>query len=70
MARQDQADSMRPRSDTLYKLEQLRALRQRSKRDGGIQIAWLKACELVGIDPKTVRRHDPELRRRWDDWEF
>lgn len=66
----DGRHSARPHADTLYKIEQLRALRQQHKRGGRVRLSWIVACQMIGIDPKTVRRHDPELRKRWDDWEY
>ena len=58
------ASARGPNADTRMKLEKLRELREkmRSKRP-----RWIKACEQVGIEPRTAARHAAELREHWDD---
>jgi hypothetical protein len=52
--------------DTDMKLAKLQDLRLDAIRDR-IRLAWTKACEQVGIDPKTARKHAPDLRSHWYD---
>jgi hypothetical protein len=52
------------------KLEQLRKLRSEHKRNGMVSIGRTTACELVGIDTRTVRAHDPDLYEHWYFLEF
>lgn len=56
-----------PNPATLAKLDRLRVLRRDSIRNGRVLASWTAACRQVGIDPKTARKHDPELRAHWDD---
>lgn len=56
-----------PNPATLAKLDRLRVLRRDSIRNGRVLASWTAACRQVGIDPKTARKHDPELRANWDD---
>jgi hypothetical protein len=59
---------------TQTKLAALREIRQQAKmnsRDGRrVTIGRVAACTQAEIDPKTVRKHDPELWARWDDWGY
>ncbi len=52
---------------TAEKLDRLRALRRNNLKANRVDIAFTTACNQAAIDPKTVREHAPELRRRWDD---
>jgi hypothetical protein len=56
-----------PRDDTMLKLECLRQLREENKYSGKINKGWIIACQEIGIDPETVKKHDPELRKHWYD---
>lgn len=56
-----------PNPATLAKLDRLRVMRRDSIRNGRVLASWTAACRQVGIDPKTARKHDPELRAHWDD---
>lgn len=56
-----------PNLDTTWKLEELRKLRAEYLSPESVNIGWMIACERVGIRPETVKAHDPELRKRWDD---
>ena len=52
--------------DTEGKLERLRELRRDAiKRH--VKLTWTAACTLAGIDPKTAKKHAPELRGHWTD---
>jgi hypothetical protein len=52
---------------TAEKLDRLRALRHDRLKASRVDIGFTTACNQIGIDPKTVLEHEPELRRRWDD---
>jgi hypothetical protein len=52
---------------TAEKLDRLRVLRRNNLKANRVDIAFTTACNQAAIDPKTVREHAPELRRRWDD---
>lgn len=52
------------------KLQELRKKREEHKVNGVITISRSRACHLVGIDTKTVRKHAAFLYERWDDWEI
>jgi hypothetical protein len=56
-----------PNAATLTKLERLHILRRQSIYQNHVTISWTAACRQIGIDPKTVRQYDPELRAHWDD---
>ncbi|TAH53267.1 MAG: hypothetical protein EYC68_04035 [Chloroflexota bacterium] len=57
--------------DTEEKLNRLRKYRiEWMNEHDGEPPKWIGACQSIGIDPKTARRHDPELRKRWEDKEF
>jgi hypothetical protein len=56
--------------DTERKIKDLRKFRVDWMKEKNDIPLWTHACQQVGIDPKTVRRHDPELRKRWPDKEF
>lgn len=60
------------RSDTKDKIDKLRRRREqsRNKSEKEITILRVKACELEGIEPRTVKKYAPELWRRWNDWEY
>lgn len=53
--------------DTSYKLESLKAKRKEYTSGGKVNITWTGACQLVGIDPQTAKKHSPELREKWYD---
>lgn len=55
---------------TESKIERLREMRNKSRRNGEITLFKTIACHQVPIDPKTVKRHAPELWSKWNDWEF
>ena len=59
---------------TQTKLANLRQIREQSKVDGKggrrVTTGRIAACTQAEIDPKTVRKRDPELWARWDDWEY
>ena len=57
-------------TDTEEKLKELRAVRDESRRHRKITINRTNACQKVGIDPKTARKHEPELYKHWEDWEY
>jgi hypothetical protein len=66
-ARPGQSRGYGPNMSTLAKLERLHALRRQSIFQERVTLSWTAACRKVGIDPKTVRQHDPALRAHWDD---
>lgn len=70
-ARGDDAPTQlrQPRPHMQRKLVALRDLREEGKRRRHIP-GWITACDQVGIDPKTAKKYDPELRKHWDDWEY
>ncbi|MCB8944540.1 MAG: hypothetical protein H6658_12390 [Ardenticatenaceae bacterium] len=60
-----------PNIATVVRLEELRKKREEYRaKDGKINISRTQACQLVGIDPGTVRVNDPELWGKWDIKEF
>ena len=51
-------------------LEKLINLRNERRQAGEVTISKTKACELVGIDRKTVKTHRPDLWANWDDPDY
>lgn len=58
------------RADTIEKLEELRMSRQASIERGQVTLKWTRGCQLAGITPSIVKKHDPELYARWYDATF
>ena len=56
-----------PNADTIHKLEELRKMRLESINDDEVTLGWVEACQQVGIDPDTAKKHEPELRKCWYD---
>jgi hypothetical protein len=52
------------------KLDELRTLRSQSKHGMKVKLSKMRACQLAGIDRKTVIAHDRELWDRWNDPEY
>jgi len=59
-----------PNLPTVQRLKQVGEYRERNRDQWGRPPTWTKACRAIGIDPRTVRRHIPELLEKWDDREF
>lgn len=55
---------------TEAKIEDLKGIREDSRKGGIIKIGRLAACQLAGIDAKTVKKHAPELYARWEEWDY
>lgn len=58
------------RADASWRLHQLRRHRAEIFRQTGRLPKWSDACTTIGIDASTVRKHDPELARRWGDPDY
>jgi hypothetical protein len=58
------------RADASWRLHQLRRHRAEIFRQTGRLPKWSDACATIGIDASTVRKHDPELARRWGDLDY
>lgn len=71
---EQKSGSMWSWAGTKTKLDNLRHIREQSKVNskgsGRVTIGRIAACIQAEIDPKTVRKRDPELWARWDDWEY
>ena len=52
------------------RLRKLRELREVRKVNGVVRITRFAAYVEVGIDSRTVKKHEPELHERWEDSEF
>lgn len=59
-----------PQIETLNKIQELIRRRTEYITDNRDILPKTKACQLIGIDPKTVKQHCDELWRRWGDREF
>lgn len=57
-------------AETPGKLTRLREIRTAYKKNGEVQIAFGKACELAGIWPDTVKKNDLELVENWSNYEY
>jgi len=40
------------------------------KLKGELRRTFTGSCQLVGIDPKTVKKHAPKLRQHWENQDF
>lgn len=59
-----------PNLDTVEKLRRLAEIREGGLNKTISSPTWTAACQLAGVDPKTVLKHLAELRLRWDDKDY
>ena len=59
-----------PQATTIDKINRLVKHRWERIQTIGAIPGWTASCQIVSIDPKTVKKHYPELHSRWEDMEF
>jgi hypothetical protein len=59
-----------PNLATVRKIKELAEYRELYRKQKGKLPTWTSACARIAIGYRTVRRHAPELLKRWYDEEF
>ena len=59
-----------PNEASKDKVKRLAEYRMESLKDRGVIPGWIASCNIIGIDPKTVRNIAPELREKGEDKDY
>ena len=59
-----------PNLPTVKKIKELAEYRELYRKQKGKLPTWTSASARIGIGYRTVKRHAPELLKRWYDEEF
>ena len=59
-----------PNLNTILKIQELAAYREKYIRDHQRPPSWIPACRKIKIDHRTAKKHAPELIEKWKDENF
>jgi hypothetical protein len=57
----------KPNLDTYRELQEVAAYRQQHIKAKGCAPSLTKVCQLIRIDPRTLKQYAPELVEKWKD---